>query len=253
MTTHIITRPEVAGDTPAGSGGITERTAARIAGVGYALLFVLAVFSNFLVRENLTVVGDPAATFANIAESQTLFRAGLLGFLVVFLLDVLVAWALYIVFRAASAQVSRLSAWFRLVYTVFLGVAAVFFAIVLQLVSGAEHLAAFEQGQLESQVTLLLDAFNFTWLVGLAAFGVHLMLISYMVFTSRIAPRLLGHVLGIAGAAYVIDTAAHTMLANYTDYADLFLMMVLIPSVVAEAWFTVWLLRGGAQRRSVSG
>ena len=55
---------------------ISPRRAAIIAGIGYAAIFVLAIFANFFVREGLVVAGDAAATFANIAESETLFRAG---------------------------------------------------------------------------------------------------------------------------------------------------------------------------------
>jgi hypothetical protein len=50
----------------------------------------------------------------------------------------------------------------------------------------------------------------------------------------------------VAGAAYVIDTTAHSVLSNYSDYENLFIAIVAIPSVVAEGWFGLWLLlRGG--------
>ena len=45
-----------------------------------------------------------------------------------------------------------------------------------------------------------------------------------------------------AGTAYIIDTTAHTVLADYAEYADAFLVMVAVPSVVAEGWFGLWLL-----------
>jgi len=223
----------------------SPRQAARIAGVGYLLLFVLAIFANFFVRERLIDPSDAAATFANIAESEFLFRSGVISFLIVFVLDVVIAWALYIVFKRVSRGVSLLTAWFRLVYTVFLGVAVIFLFLVLQMVGGAEYLAAFDAGQLDAQAMLLLDAFNYTWLIGLAVFGIHLMLVGYMMLASRIAPRILGIVLAVAGAAYVIDTTAISLLANYANYENVFLAIVAVPSVVAELAFAVWLLRGG--------
>lgn len=220
----------------------SPRKAAIIAGIGYAILFVLAIFANFFVRTGLVAPDDAAATFANIAESEFLFRTGLLSFLIVFVVDVVVAWALYILFKKVSTGVSLLTAWFRLVYTVFLGVAVIFLFLVLQVVGGADYLAGFDSDQLNGQVMLLLDAFNFTWLIGLACFGIHLILIGYLMLTSGSAPRFLGILLVVAGAAYIIDTAAITLLSNYPDYEDIFLALVAIPSVIAELSFAIWLL-----------
>ena len=224
----------------------TPRQAARIAGVSYLLIFVLAIFANFIVVGGLVVTGDTSATFANVTDSEVVFRLGLIAFLAVFLLDVVVAWALWVLFKGINRELSRLTAWFRVVYTVFLGMGLVFFFAVLQLISGAGWLGAFDQGQLDAQALLAFDAFNATWLIGLTAFGVHLMLLGYLIVRSGVAPKMLGYVLAIAGAAYILDTVAHGLLADYTDYENLFLAIVALPSIVGELWFALWLLlRGG--------
>ena len=220
----------------------TPRRAAVIAGIGYAALFVLAIFANFFVREGLVVAGDASATFENIAESETLFRVGMAAFLVIFLLDVVVAWALHIVFRTVDQATSLLAAWFRIVYTVFLGVAAVFMFAAAQLVSDSAVRDGFTSEQLATPVSLLMDAFNYTWLIGLAAFGVHLAILGVMILRSHIASRALGVVLVAAGAAYVVDTFAHALLSNYADYADAFVAVVAVIAVVAEFAFMAWLL-----------
>jgi hypothetical protein len=150
-----------------------------------------------------------------------------------------------ILFKAVSKELSLLTAWFRLVYTVFLGVALIFFFVVLDLVSGAGYLMVFESGQLDAQVMLLLHAFNYAWSIGLAGFGIHLMLIGYLMLASGSAPRIIGILLAVAGAAYVIDTLANALLSNYAEYETVFLVIVAVPSVVGELAFTVWLLRKG--------
>lgn len=243
VQTPALTRARAESDRP------SRRTAARIAGISYVALFALAIFANFFVREGLVVGGDAAATFANIAASETLFRVGLLAFGIIFLLDVVVAGALHVVFESVSRHVSLIAAWFRLVYTAFLGVAAIFFFTALELVGGADHLTAFTQGQLEGHLTLAVNAFNYTWLVGLAAFGIHLILIGYLMFRSGAVSRVLAAILAIAGSAYMIDTTAYTMLANYSELEGVLLAIVAVPSVVAEFAFAVWLLRGGFDRR----
>ncbi len=231
---------------------ITPERAARVAAVGYVALFALAIFANFFVRVRLVEPGDAATTFANLASHDGLVRLAIVAFLAVFVIDVVVAWALHQVFRSAGEALSSLTAWFRIVYTVFLGVAVLFLFIVVQLVGGADQLAAFDQGQLDSLAVLALEAFNVTWLIGLVAFGVHLVLVATIMLRSGVASNLLAAVLALAGTAYVFDTGAYSLLAGYTDHADVFTAIVAIPSIVAEAWFTIWLFRRSRPASTVS-
>jgi hypothetical protein len=227
------------------------RTAARIAGISYVILFALGVFANFFVREGLIVTDDAQATAANIAESEGLFRVGMVSFLIIFFLDVIVAWALYIVFRNANRDLSLLTAWFRLVYTVFLGAALIYFFQALQLLGDAGFLSVIDTARREAQALVALDTFNSAWLIGLAAFGIHLILIGALVIQSRYAPKALGYLLITAGAAYVIDTLAHTLLSNYTEYETLFIIIVAVPGVIAEGWFGLWLLLRAGKDQTV--
>jgi hypothetical protein len=226
---------------------LTPRRAALTAGVGYLAIFVLAVFANFVVLGGLVESGDAAATAEDIVESEGLFRAGVVAFTIVFVVDVLVAWALYVLFRDLSRDLSLVTAWFRLVYTVFLGVALIFFFVALQLLSGDDYLGAFDAGQVDAHVLLAVDAFNYAWVIGLACFGVHLILLGYLVLASRWTVPALGYVLMAAGAAYIIDTLARAVISDYADVENLFLAIVALLSVIGEMWFTVWLLAKGGR------
>jgi Domain of unknown function (DUF4386) len=228
---------------------VAPRPAAQIAGYGYLVIFVLAIFANFLVLERLIEPGDAAATAGNIIGSEATFRLGLASFLVIFALDVVIAWALYVVFRQVNRDLSLLTAWFRLVYTTLLGVAVIFLFLALQLISGTDDLTAFTAGQRDAQLMMFLEGFNYAWLIGLGVFGVHLALLGYLVLRSGSIPRILGVLLTLAGAGYVIDTLAHALLAGYDDYATLFLLIAAVPSLIGELSLAVWLLlRGGRQQ-----
>lgn len=217
----------------------TRRRAARLAGVGYVLLFALAIFANFLVFESLVVPDDGTATVANIAESQSLFRGGIAAFLLVFLIDVVVAWALHVVFRETDRDLSLLAAWFRLVYTVFLGAGLVFALDAVHLVGDG----AMDAGLREIQVMDALGRFDDAWMIGLAAFGIHLVLVGALALRTAGVPRVLGPILVVAGLAYVLDTVAHTVVADYESIASVMLAIVAVPSMVGEGWLGLWLLR----------
>jgi hypothetical protein len=245
MTTQILATPtgNAAIQRPAPSPTISPRRAARIAGIAYLVMFVVAILANFGVRERLIDPDNATATVANITGSMGIFRLGLLGFLTIFILDVLIAWALHIVFRRVNPDVSLATAWFRLVYAGFLGVAIVSLFNVLELLGGAEYASALGTDQINAHVMRGLGSFESTWLIGLVAFGVHLALLGTLLVRSGYAPKVLGIVLIAAGLAYALDTVAHGLLADYQSYAGGFTAAVAVPSMVGEGWLGIWLIR----------
>ena len=223
---------------------ITTRGAALLAGISYVAMFVLAIFANFVVRQGLIEPDNAAVTVANLTVSIGLFRLGVIAFLVIFLLDVVIAWALYIVFREVSRDLSLGAAWFRLVYSAFLGVALVFLYRAMQLVTDAGIASALGGDQINAQTMVALESFDKVWRVGLVAFGVHLVLIGYLVIRSGMASPVLGYLLVAAGIAYGLDSVARTLMDNYPSFAALFQAMVAVPSMIGEGWLGLWLLLG---------
>jgi hypothetical protein len=231
---------------------ITEtstRMYARIAGFGLLLMFILAIFSNFFVIQNVIIPGDAAATAANINENELLFRSGIICFIIVLILDVLVAWALYVLLIPVNKNLALLAAWFRLIYTAIFGLAIYNLLSVLQVLSGAEYLKVYETGQLHAQVMLFIDAFNNGWLIGLVFFGLHLLVIGYLIFKSGYMPRFIGVMLIISAFGYLLDSCAHFLLSDYDSYKSIFLPIVAVPGVIAELSLCLWLLFKGARAK----
>ena len=224
------------------AGNLPRRRAARLAGLSYLAMFALGIFANFVVREGLVEPGDPAETVANITGSIGLFRLGLLSFLAIFVLDVVIAWALHIVFRDVNRDVSLATAWFRLIYTAILGVALVSMFQVLQILGGSDFLGVLSGEEVNALTMSELATFESTWLIGLVAFGIHLVLLGWLVVRSGLVSRVLGYVLMVAGIAYVLDTTAQVLLADYESVAGVLLAVVAVPSMVGEGWLGFWLL-----------
>ena len=173
--------------------------------------------------------GEHAGSFPQ-SFVDVMDRLGTAAFLVIFVVDVVLAWALHVLFRGVHHDLSLLAAWCRLTYTVFLGVSLVFLDAALRLVDHDEEL-----------VLLALNAFDTTWVVGLAAFGVHLALLGRLMRLGG-GPRWLAIGLPVAGAAYVADTLARLLLTDYQAVADLALAVVATPSVVFEMSLAIWLV-----------
>ena len=98
---------------------------------------LLAPFAQFGVLQTLIVPADAAATTNNIAASAGLFRAAIAAFLLVAILDVVVAWALYVLLRPVNEGLALLVGWLRVVYAAVFAYALVNLFDVAQLVHGA--------------------------------------------------------------------------------------------------------------------
>jgi Domain of unknown function (DUF4386) len=175
----------------------------------------LAFFANFFVLDRLREPGDAAATVANIADSEGLFRGGIVAFMAVFVADAVVAWALYIFFRRVSRDLSLLTAWFRLLYTAMFGITLLNLAVVVLLVGGADTAMALGAGQRDAQAMLFLDAYEYGWAIALVCFGVHLVLLGFLVLRTDYAPRIIGILLVVAGLGYLVDSLARFLLLSY--------------------------------------
>jgi hypothetical protein len=221
---------------------MSPRSAARVAGFGYLAIGVLGIFANFFVLEGLIESGDAAATADNIAASEGLFRLGIASLVLVAVLDVVIGLALYVLLGPVHKSLALLAAGFRLVYAAIFGAALVFLVLAVQLLEGSDYLAAIEPDQLHVQMMVFLDGFGYGWLIGLVWFGAHLLVLGYLLITSGYLPRILGILLMVAGAGYLVDSFANLLLSNYDDYETLFLIVVAVPSVIAEFAFAFWLL-----------
>ena len=176
-----------------------------------------------------------------------LFRGGMLSWLIVLICDIVIAWALYIFLKPVSKSLSLLTAWFRLVYVTIFGITQLNLLFVLLLLSGTDYLAVFDTNQLQALAMLFLNGHNLGFLIGLVFFGVHLLLLSYLIFKSSYIPKILGVLLILSSLGYLIDSFANFLLPNYADYETIFLLLVAIPGIIGELSFTLWLLLKGTK------
>ena len=116
--------------------GWTVRRAGVVAGVALLVMVALAAFADFVVVQGMLTPGDGPATAAEIVAREGTFRLGVLAWLLIVVLDVVIAWALYRVFRPVSPAVSMLAAVFRFAY------AAVLLVAVGQLLRAVDVLTA---------------------------------------------------------------------------------------------------------------
>ena len=211
------------------------RGPALVAGAAILLVAVLAGFGNLVVVQRLVTPGDAPTTAHDITASEGLFRLGVASLYLAALLDIVVAWALFTVFRPVHAELSRLGAWLRLAYAVVFIVALSQLAGIPALLNDAHGTDVFTPSELQAQALAKADAFHNIWSAGLLLFGAHLVLIGVLAYRSRFVPRLIGALLVIAGAGYAFDS----LVSVFTEHP---VFVVSNVTFLGEFLLGVWLL-----------
>ena len=223
---------------------------ARITGAFYLIVIVCAGFAEGVVRTGLVVSGDPAATASNILASQTLFRAGFAADIIAFVFDAVISVLLYILLRPVGRRVAMIAAAFRLIAHPAIGSLNMLNHIgALMVLTGGETLAAFDPAQLEALAYTLLDVHGMGYLIAGAFFGVHCLLLGFLVYRSRFLPRLLGTLLALAGLGYLIETFGNFMVPGHETALAL---VVAVPAAIGEISFALWLLVKGVDESALT-
>ena len=122
-----------------------------------------------------------------------MFLGGVVAIAIVILLDLVVSAATYALFKSVNQRLSAIAAWVRVVYTVIFAVAAT------QLVNAFLLLGE------PAQALAAVEAYSAIWLTSLGLFGLHLLLIAYLVVRADFIATVFGVLLAIAGACYILD------------------------------------------------
>lgn len=178
---------------------VSLRAASIFAGVSLALMAVIAPLG--------VMIALPAGAVG----------AASLAVLVVSILDVFAAVALYFVLRPGSPLLSGIASALRIAY------AAVFAAASGFLLDPAD-----------------IERFNVVWDAGLFIFGVHLILVGIIAVRATHIPTWIGVLIVVAGLGYVVDTAAVAFWPDTTFSIGQF-------AFVGEVAMLFWLLGWGGR------
>ena len=222
---------------------LSLRSAALVAGLSLIAMAAVAGFGYGYAFERLYVAGDAAATLARVQSEQLLFRLAIASFVVILILDALVAWALWYFFKPTSEALALLAAWLRLLYAALLGGAISWLSAAGLALRGASPDALVVAGNLE----MFLEV----WSWGLIVFGCHLLALGYIAYASGIVPKIIAALTLLAAVCYIGANLAQTLLLNYNEYKNSVDAVLGLPMALGELALAVWLIaKGGVERAS---
>jgi len=210
---------------------------ARVAGVLFLISLVAGGIGEAYVPPKLVVSGDAAATVANIANHELLYRIGFATFLMESFCDVALALIFYVLLRPVNRQLSLLAAFFGLMATATFAFAEAFY--FAPAIMNAEYLKSFSTDQLNALVLLSLKFYSYGGMIFTGYYGIEWLVRAYLIWKSTFLPKFLGVLMGIGGLAFVLRNFLMILAPQYAS--DVFLMLM-FPGALA---MTVWLLVKG--------
>ncbi len=216
--------------------------AARIVGALILIMTPFAFFGMMYVPTTLIVPGDAAITANNIIANEGLFRLGIVGDSIVFLIEIVLVVMLYVLLKPVSKTLSLIAAFFRLAMTIIQGINLLNNFTALLLLSGADYLKVFEPAELHALVLLFLNAHEYVSHIWGLFFALHLFFLGYLVYKSDYIPRILGVLLVIASLCYIIQSFGNFLLPKNKEIFALVGWVSII-----EIVFPLWLVIKGVK------
>ncbi|MEM6539142.1 MAG: DUF4386 domain-containing protein [Pseudomonadota bacterium] len=222
--------------------GLSARAAALTAGLGLLVMTLCAPVAWFYFIPQVVVQGDGAATLERFQSAPRPYLIGGALLFVTYLMDIVVAWALYWLLLPDQRAMSLLAAWMRLIYT---GMAFVGLMSTWRVYDYAVRDAVEASDIAIAQIVHDLAAADSANQMALFFFGFHLLVLGVAVWRSVRVPRFIGLAVIIAGASYIIDYALRYIAPNL---APGWLILLALGELVFMLWLLIagWSLNGKA-------
>jgi hypothetical protein len=213
---------------------------ARVAGLLYLLGSLFGIVRLIYVPNKLFVYGNAAATSNNIAGHESLFRFGIVSYLLCGALWIFVTLALYRLFKGVNQALAVL-----MVILGSLMVTPIFFvntvndAAALLLVHGSGYLSVFDKTQRDAFARLFLDLHHQLDLANEIFWGLWLIPYGLLVYRSRFLPRILGVWLIIACFGYLALSFTGLLCPDYEDQVANIAQPLLLGELVTMLWLLI--------------
>jgi uncharacterized protein DUF4386 len=211
------------------------RLLARAGGAFYMTIGLLAIYSEFFVRGQVLVPGDMTQTTNNILAQEQLWRVGFAIHVVVALCNLPLGLVFYELLKVVNRRLALLALLFISASAILEAMALLNHFGPLLTLTLPEYASAFEPAQRQALVRGSLRLFSAGWNVALTFFGTFCILTGYLLFRSQFFPAILGVMLALGGASYLIGSFTAFLALPSTPF-------LLLPCLIAEMSLAFWLL-----------
>jgi len=217
----------------------TLRRYARVAGVAMLLSIVFGFLGEMYLPGKIVVSGDAGATAANIRANPTLFRLTFASYLVEGICDVALLVWFYVLLKPVDRNLALLSAFFGVVSMVTFAIAQSSFFAASLILKDTAGMTAFTTEQREALALLAVRVSSMIATLFLCTYGIASMIRGYLIARSGYLPRIIGILLMIGGAGFVLRSTTFLLAPSFNS------PLLLLPMALGGIPLMGWLLFGG--------
>jgi hypothetical protein len=227
---------------------ISKKNLARIAGLLYLIVIATGLFAEVFVRQAFKVSGDALSTANNIQSSEMLFRLGVVADIVNFICGLPCVLIIYYLFKRVNKFLLQLALIFVIIQTAIIAVNLLNQTSPLLILGNSAYLRSFQPDQLATLSQLSLNIQGVGYAIGLVFFGFYCLLVGYVLYRSKMVPKILGILYIISGAGYLVNS--FIMLLS-KGFANPIFSYLAIPIFIGELLFCLWLLIKGIDNSEI--
>ena len=218
----------------------TLQKAARVAGLAYVLIIVLAILKVNFLESNLIVSGNDASTTNNIMANELLFRIGVVSEIIMFLLVVILSLALYVILKTVNKNLALSALFLRFGEAIIGGLVTLLSGLIPLLLLDGE--TTFETEQLQALVGLFLDVRIAGLNIVMIFMGPGGIIFCYLFLKSKYVPGILA-VWGIITYSTILILSFVNIL--FPNIPEMISIILYTPGALFELLFGFWLIFKG--------
>ena len=226
---------------------ITKNKIAKIAGIIYLGVVILGIFSLMYVPSKLINEDNSALTLQNLTTSETLFRFGILGGLLCYILFIFLPLVLHKILKNVNESMSKLMVLLALISVPMYFINAQNEFALLSLINYPNLSKGFSTEQLQTQIFFHIHLHNQGMRLVHIFSGLWLFPFGYLVFKSNFLPKILGIFLMIGCFGYLINFVGYTLSRNYSALG--ISSYISLPASIGEIGICLWLLFVGIKEK----
>lgn len=215
---------------------------ARLAGVLYLTVIALGMFAEGYVVNTMTVSGDMTASALNIIAAPALWNLGAFANLMLVVCALPLSWFLYLLLRPAGKDLIWLAMFFNLVSLAIETISKLSMILVMPVLTHPGYANAFQAEQVHALANMALKVHSVAFNVALIFFGFTCLVYGHLIFKSGYFPKLLGVLMQIAGASYLLACFSILFAPTLSGWIN---PAILVLPLIGESSFCIWLLIKG--------
>ena len=224
----------------------STKNTARLAGLLWFLSAVTGGLGLFYVRSSVIVVGDAAATAANIVASESLFRAAIVSTLLSQIFLFFLGLTLFHLFKEVNKVLATVCLTSAMMTVAIAVVNALNLFGALLVSSQADYLKVFNSEQLNAMAMIFLRLANsfgqglleLFWTPYYFSFGL-------LIIRSRFLPKILGILLMTMSVGFAINILTKFLIPQF--YPAIFTQLAMALGALGGIPTMLWLLIKGAK------